>query len=261
MNEFPDWLETQHRLAEWGRKVNLLWSQDAQRVVNLFDQGFDSVIINGPRGSGKSMNLVPQMKQEVTRRGWHYAELDVNQILEVDKDKPAERKAVFEHELSRFPPVDSTSTGLMILDESGVLKTEEDISELFAESDRRGYKRSVMIPAGFSEEKRAKMITALQEVLTDQGKSSTVYKLERRTLPEELAREYFGIAKTPQEVIEFALPIFPMYPNVVYFIGIARSVESVKRWWKNYKDNFARFQRGLTREDVELIDQRLEELK
>lgn len=69
MNESQDRLETQHRLSEWSKKVNLLWSHDAQEVVNLLDQGLDSVIVDGPWGSGKSMNLVPQIEQEISRRG------------------------------------------------------------------------------------------------------------------------------------------------------------------------------------------------
>lgn len=257
MNESRDRLETQNRLNEWSKKVNLLWTQDAQRVVNLLDQGFDSVIVDGPWGSGKSMNLVPQIEQEVSRRGWYCAGLDARKISGVHRKKPAERKATFEYELNRFPAVDSPSTGLMLLDESGILETEDVLGEFLAESDKRGYKRSVVIPAGGTEDVRAEMIDTVQKSLGDQGKSSAVYKLGRRTLPEELVREYFDITETPPEVVDFVLSIFPMYPNVVYFIGGQKSVDSVRRWWRDNRTNFARYQRGLNREDVELVDRRL----
>lgn len=260
MSEKRNALEQQQRLNEWSRKVNSLWREDAQSVVGLLDQGYNTVVVDGPWGSGKSMNLVPQIEQEVSRRGWYSARLDARKISGVHKKKPAERGAIFEHELSMFPAVDPTSTGLMLLDESGVLETQEALGEFLRESERRGYKRSVVIPAGGTEEVRADMIATLQKVLAGEGKSNAVYQLERRILPDGLVREYFDITGTPPEVTEFVLSIFPMYPNVVYFIGGQDSVDSVKRWWRDNRSNFARYQRGLNSEDVELIDRRLGEL-
>lgn len=258
MAEQKEFFEQQRRLKEWSQKVSLLWAQDAQKVIGLLEQGSDSVIVDGPWGSGKSMNLVPQIKLEVSRLGWYCADLDARKLAGIHRKSQLERLTEFENELSKFPQVgSSTSAGLMLLDESGVLETEETLSDFLTMSDKRGYKRTVVIPAGGTEGIRDEMTSAIQNVLSEKGKTTAVYKLERKLLPESLSREYFSIKETPTDVIDFIMPVFPMYPNVVCSIGGKKSVKGVLMWWENNKKNPTGYLRGLTKEDVELTDKQL----
>ncbi len=258
MSESRDRLETQQRLEEWTKKANLLWTQDAHNVMRILDQGFDTVIVDGPWGSGKSECLVPEIEQVASRQGWYHGKFDARKIAGVHRKGSEERKITFEHELSRFPQFDvNTDTALMILDESGVLETEDATGEFIDECYRQGYKKLVIIPAGGSENIRTDMILTLQKTLKRRGKSDAVYKLEKHPLPEDLAREYFDITKTPMEVVDFILSVFPMYVSVIYRLGGNQSIDSVRQWWESNRIVAGFPLRGLSRNEIEVINQKI----
>ena len=260
MPELHDRLQTQLRLKEWSNKVNLLWQPDAQHITSLLDQGYDCVIINGPWGSGKSMNLIPQINQEVARRGWYYANWDARRR----ETSPDKRQDNLKDILGHFPTLNSDQTGVLILDETGDFENEASFREFLEGFEKSGYRKSVLIPAGGEElrgddviDKRSEMINFIQKSFADQGKSTITYKLEKRTLPEELAREYFSILETPKDVIDFIIVNFPSYPYVIDMLKHLKSIDQVKEWWNTSHSYFRVYQRGLSKNEVDDIDRKM----
>ena len=177
----------------------------------------------------------------------------------VEKNDSPERIAIFQSELNIFPIPSPNQPSIAIIDEASELETDSGLSELMTEIRRKGYQKLLIIATGSSDELVTNTTALIQRVLVTQEKSSSVYRLEKKTLTPQLAREYLNIIGAQQEVIDFIIKVFPLYPNILALIGYKDSIDSVKRWWRRNEQTFARYQRGIDKKDIELINSRLNE--
>jgi hypothetical protein len=247
--------ETQQRLEAWSKKVNTLWTQDAQKVTDLLEYGDDCVIIDGQWRSGKTYNMLPEIKRIGFNKGWVCTSIDARKIIISSGATLDQKRQEITDRLDRLPTVDSgQTTGLIILDESGSFESPEDSSMFVQECQARGYTKFVYIPAG-DDDVRPYLISSTQKSFLDKGLSAKTYVLDKKNIPEDLSREYFEITHTSQEVADFAVANLPLSPYILSSIRGFKTISDVKLWWTNIMDTMKPYASGFDFEELKRVDE------
>lgn len=186
--------------------------------------------LNAPHGSGKTRFLSPKIKELAVNRDWQTAYEDLTHVkFGTDIHKGIFDIDKFRVGLGQLPKVKDNSTGVIILDEAGWIMTGGNLTEILKFSEGRGYKKSILIPAGKDNDVREKLISDSRDALNKAHKTSQVYQMDRKVIPEHLSREYLELLGVPEEVIEFAVSTYPLYLGVLDLVGVNKTVESARK--------------------------------
>jgi hypothetical protein len=231
MTEFA---ERQRGLEDWTKRTEELWTPDAKKVVELLGSN-DAVFVSGPNGSGKSTFLTDKIREISTAQGWQSGFQDTSWFMSL-KDAPTD--ALLNSVTSQFkelPLVEEGRVGVVVLDEVGWLDKPHLSIVLGAAADR-GYKKMVLIPAGTSVDMRQKSIAEISEVLGKGGKSSCVYTMDQKSLPDALYKEYLELFGVPNEVIDFVVANLPHYLRLLDTFRGSKTIDAARESWDgNYK--------------------------
>lgn len=221
--------EEEKRFDDWTRRAGELWTPDAQQVVNLLNSN-DVVFVSGPSGAGKTSFLTPKIMSLATAQNWQSASEDTSRFM-IPVDPPIDLflTNVSSH-FKQFPNVGEGKTGVMILDEVGWLDKQR-LTGIIGVVENKGYKKFVLIPVAKDEETRNKTILRIKEVLSETGKSSAVYTMDQKSIPDKLARELLGYDNTSNEVIDFVLANFPTYLKILDLFRGCKDISAARTLW------------------------------
>lgn len=234
--------EHHNPLDAWKKEADKLWDRDAYRILLQLTRS-DAVFVDAQAGSGKTHFLTPELIRQAPERHW------------------VARRVTLTEQLPNFgidtlPVVPEDSLGVIIADESGRM-TRDDYRWFREFSEHKGYEKTVFMPAGITAAVRTELIKNGQQHLRELDRSSAVYKMQLKKIPDKLAQQYLTLRGVPKEAIEFALQTFPTSPGILEQLSYYHSPDAMRQWWEDNRDELWRYERGITHESFKAVEKRL----
>jgi len=214
----------------WVKKNNALYSPHVLSIADSLNEN-SICIVAGRYGIGKTHNLCPALRKELSERKW---------VTEIDD---------FGNHLSKAPlfRLIKPSRKVVILDEAGETLSLYEADAL--KMTKRLYNSGIKIVSVFGYhpekadllEQRIDMWKKLARIAT--GKEPTVYKLPENIITPEVASAFLKdtYKYISQEALDFILAKIPMNWRIINDLGSSSySVEELKLYVKNHMDAWLR---------------------
>lgn len=231
------------------KEISALWRPDAEQIVQLFEESKDLVIISAPGGSGKSLNLIPQIVAVSQERNTPCFQCDCRILPSRDDIQ------IVTDSLNRVLPL-KTEPSRVILDEAGVID-ERIVPNVLEYLRRRN--ASGVAPIVRSQKTEARKTDARPWIAASEadGRKTAIYEFRPKLLPPKLAADFLEISLgTKSDVANFLLENFPRYPRILRTLGIKDNINEVIKIWRYISSDAEEY--GLTREEVHEINEKLE---
>ncbi|RJQ26157.1 hypothetical protein C4577_03970 [Candidatus Parcubacteria bacterium] len=218
------------RIQANSEAIKALWKPDAEKMVDLIDQGNSLVIVTAPGGSGKSVNLVPNIVSVGTEKGYRCARYDCQRLAGYKNEEVP--KAIIEGINKQTSEADFQKVGIIILDELQMFNGDTLVKVLDL-LHKQGYKGVVgLIPVNITEQ-RGRRIQPLIEAEKVIGGQSTIYEMHPKPLPKEIAVEYLELRGVPSGLTKYIVDNYPCYPRTLELLRGENSEEEVLHTWYN----------------------------
>ncbi|OGM11790.1 hypothetical protein A2Z22_04440 [Candidatus Woesebacteria bacterium RBG_16_34_12] len=231
-----DYQELHRRSRINSEQIREMWRGDAEKILERFVHGDTMVVVTGPGGSGKTVNLIPQMIEVGAEQGYTCKGVDCQALSGLDWSQlPISLK-------KRAGEV-TGKQDVLLLDEADCLQDKDVLlAQLVEVVHNWGYIGIVALIREESPGDKMDEITRwIDSEIAHNGKPSS-YRIEPKKLPPKLAEEFLLISGVERDQARYIVDNFPTYPRVLVQLQGLKTEQKIKDYWE---DLVIRQKRGL----------------